>query len=195
MNAILESLNLSTLSCVYFILLLAGVVYAGITLLVGDLGDGGGDLDFDSGGGDVSFDHGTVDVPSISPVTIASFVTAFGAFGLISTGLFGANSQFSLLWATLGAIVVAAIAHFAFGYFLIAPQGSSEVTARHVVGATGEIITPIEPGRLGEVAYVARGGRITSSARSPNDESIPRGTFVKIERVVGNVAIVKPIEQ
>lgn len=190
---IAEPLNLSTLNCVYFLLLLVGVVYAVVILIAGEIGDVGGDLDL-SGGHHVSFDHGTVDVPSLSPVTIASFVTSFGAFGLISTGLFSASSAMSLLWAAVGALIVAVIAHFAFGYFLIAPQSSSEVTASYVVGATGEIITPIAAGRLGEVAFVARGSRVTTSARAAGGASIPRGTLVKIEQVVGNVAIVRPVE-
>jgi membrane protein implicated in regulation of membrane protease activity len=188
-----EPLNLSTLNCVYFVLLIVGVVYAVVILVAGEIGDVGGDLDL-SGGHGVSFDHGTVDVPSLSPVTIASFVTSFGAFGLIATGLFGASSALSLLWATVGALIVAIIAHFAFGYFLIAPQSSSEVTASYVVGATGEVITPIAEGRLGEVAFVARGGRVTTSARAADRMTIPRGTVVRIEQVVGNVAIVRPVE-
>jgi membrane protein implicated in regulation of membrane protease activity len=188
-----EPLNLSTLNCVYFVLLIVGVVYAVVILVAGEIGDVGGDLDL-SGGHGVSFDHGTVDVPSLSPVTIASFVTSFGAFGLIATGLFGASSALSLLWATVGALIVAIIAHFAFGYFLIAPQSSSEVTASYVVGATGEVITPIAEGRLGEVAFVARGGRVTTSARAADRMTIPRGTIVRIEQVVGNVAIVRPVE-
>lgn len=203
LDQLTEPLTLSTLGCVYFLLLIAGVVYALVILVAGELGDFGGDVDLggaadlDFGGGhDISFDHGTVDVPSLSPVTIASFITSFGAFGLISTGLFGVSSQASLLWAAGGAVIVAAIAHFAFGYFLIAPQSSSEVTARHVVGTTGEIITPIrEGGGLGEVAFVARGSRVTTSARAAGGQSVPRGTVVTVERMVGNVAIVKPMEE
>lgn len=197
MTQLTDLANLSTLSCVYFTLLVVGVVYAVVILIAGELHDFGfGDSDIDLGGGhDISFEHGDVSVTSLSPVTIASFVTAFGAFGLISTGLFNVSAQVSLLWAAGGAVVIAAVAHFAFGYFLIAPQSSSEVTAEHVVGTTGEVITPIAPGRLGEVAFVARGARMTTSARAAGNLAIPRGTVVTIERVVGNVAIVKPLEE
>ncbi|RME45491.1 MAG: hypothetical protein D6791_10625 [Chloroflexi bacterium] len=197
MTQLTELANLSTLSCVYFTLLMVGIVYAIVILIAGELHDfgfGDGHVDL-SGGHDVAFDHGDVSVPSLSPVTIASFVTAFGAFGLISTGLFNASAQASLLWAAAGAVVIAVIAHFAFGYFLIAPQSSSEVKVEHVVGMTGEVITPIAPGKVGEVAFVARGSRITASARAAGEQSIPRGTMVTIERMVGNVAIVKPLEE
>ncbi|MFQ5856753.1 MAG: NfeD family protein [Anaerolineae bacterium] len=197
MTQLTDLANLSTLSCLYFALLIVGVVYAVVILVAGELHDfgfGGGDVDL-SGGHDISFEHGDVSVTSLSPVTIASFITAFGAFGLISTGLFNVSAQASLLWAAAGALVIAAIAHFAFGYFLIAPQSSSEVTAAHVIGATGEVITRIAPGRLGEVAFVARGGRVTTSARAAGGQSIPRGTVVTIERIVGNVAIVRPLDE
>src|SRR4030066_201449 len=42
-----------------------------------------------------------------------------------------------------GGLVVAGIPHFALGYFLIAPQGSSEVKLKDIVGAVAEVITPI----------------------------------------------------
>jgi len=45
------------------------------------------------------------------------------------------------------------------------------------------------------VAFVARGGRVTTSARAAGEQAIPRGTIVTIERMVGNVAIVKPLEE
>lgn len=197
MTQLTDLANVSTLNCVYFTLLVVGVVYAVVILIAGelhDLGFGGGDMDL-GGGHDFTFEHGDVSVTSLSPVTIASFVTAFGAFGLISTGLFNVSAQASLLWAAAGALVIAVIAHFAFGYFLIAPQSSSEVTAEHVIGTTAEVITPIAPGRLGEVAFVARGGRVTTSARGAGDQAIPRGTVVTIERMIGNVAIVRPLEE
>ncbi len=195
MAQVSEFFDLTTLNCVYFTLLVVGVVYAIVILVAGelhDLGFGGGHVDF-SGGHDISFDHGEVPVPSLSPVTIASFVTAFGAFGLIATGLFDASARTSLLWAGAGALVVAAIAHFAFGYFLIAPQSSSEVTAQQIIGATGEVTVAIAPGRPGQVAYIARGARVTAIARSADDQPIPRGTLVTIEGIVGNTVIVRPV--
>ena len=97
-------------------------------------------------------------MPSLSPITIASFVTAFGAFGLIALGLFNASTRASLAWAAVGGLIVAVIAHFAFGYFLIAPQGSSEVRLRDIVGSEAEVITPIPADSVGEIAFVAQGG-------------------------------------
>jgi membrane protein implicated in regulation of membrane protease activity len=136
--------------------------------------------------------HPEVNVPSLSPVTVASFVTAFGAFGLIALGLFDTTARWSLAWAAGGGLVVAVIAHFAFGYFLIAPQGSSEVKLRDIVGAAAEVITPIPADSVGEVAFVAQGGRMTYTAKSATGTPIARGTTVVIEKVIGGVAVVRP---
>ena len=206
MDAFLNSLGLTLL---YLALLGIGIIYAVIILIGGALHDvhlPGIDLDIGGHeigpvhvenplqgvdvGGDVG--HSEVNVPSLSPVTVASFVTAFGAFGLIALGLFDTSAQWSLAWAAGGGLVVAVIAHFAFGYFLIAPQGSSEVKLRDIVGAAAEVITPIPADSVGEVAFVAQGGRMTYTAKSATGTPIARGTTVVIEKVVDGVAVVRP---
>jgi len=199
MDAFLNSLGLTVL---YLALLGIGIIYAVIILVGGALHDvhlpgvdvqvGGheiGPVHVDVGG---SVDHPEVKVPSLSPVTIASFVTAFGAFGLIALGLFDTTARWSLAWAAAGGLVVAVIAHFAFGYLLIAPQGSSEVKLRDIVGAIAEVTTPIPADSVGEVAFVAQGGRMTYTAKSAGGASIARGTTVVVEKVVGGVAVVRP---
>ena len=137
-------------------------------------------------------DGSSVKVPSLSPITVASFVTAFGAFGLIALGLFDSTTRGSLVWAAAGGFVVAIIAHFAFGYFLIAPQGSSGVMLNNFPGMLAEVITPIP---VGEIALVSQGGRVTYTAQSSSGEAIPRGATVMIEKVIGGVAMVHPQEQ
>ena len=199
MDAFLNSLGLTLL---YLALLGIGIIYAVIILIGGALHDihlpG---LDLQVGGHEIGPVHLDVDagashpetqVPSLSPITVASFVTAFGAFGLIALGLFNVSAQWSLAWAAGGGLVVAVIAHFAFGYFLIAPQGSSEVKLRDIVGAVAEVITPIPADSVGEVAFVAQGGRMTYTAKSATGTPIARGTTVVIEKVIGGVAVVLP---
>ncbi len=204
-----ELVGFSTLHCIYSALLGIGVIYAMIILIAGGLHEidvPGLDIDvgdIDIGGHHLpevpihldldhapSFDHGDVGVPSLSPITIASFVTAFGSFGLIAVYLFNVPDKISLLWASGGGLVVAIIAHFAFGYFLIAPQGSSEVTARDIIGLTAEVITPIPAAGVGQVAFVAQGRRVTFSARSAGGIPVPKGTFVSIQSFTGSVAVV-----
>jgi hypothetical protein len=201
-------LGLTGLNCVYFALVAIGFMYALILLVSGglhsiDLGhldvDVGGDVhipdmhvDVDHSFDSADFDHGGVKVPSLSPITIASFVTAFGAFGIISTLLFEAPGNWSLLWAALGGLITGAITHFAYFYLLIKPQGSSEVTIRDIIGATAEVITPIPEGSVGEVAFVAQRGRVTYTAKSVGGQPISKGTTVTIKELVGSTVLVAP---
>ena len=202
----MEFIHSLGISLLYLVLLGIGMIYAVLILISGAIHDihipgfevHVGTHDFgpvdvnavpDGNLGDVS--HPSVKVPSLSPITIASFVTAFGAFGLISMGLFDASSRMSLVWAIIGGLIVAAMAHFAFGYFLIAPQGSSEVRLRDIIGSLAEVTTPIPADSVGEVAFVAQGGRITYTAKSLNGTAIVRGATVIIEKVIGGVAIVR----
>ncbi len=195
MDAFFDSLGLTLL---YLALLIVGLVYSAIVLF-GGLGgaDAGADVgDVDLGGTDagvdLAADTGGLKVPALSPVAIASFVTAFGGFGLIGIGLFEATGPVSLAWALGGGLLVAVAAHFSFVYFLIRPQGSSEVRLTEIVGAVAEVTTPISAVGLGEIAFVAQGGRLTYTARSATGKPIARGATVVIERVVGGVAIVRP---
>jgi hypothetical protein len=193
MDAILST---SSLTIVYAALLGVGILYAIIILIGGGLQDLhlpgldlGGHVDVHVPGG---IDHPEVGVPSLSPITIASFVTAFGGFGLIALGLFESTARWSLLWAAGGGLLVAVIAHFAFGYFLIAPQGSSEVRFKDIVGATGEVTTSIPAEGLGEVAFVAQGGRVSYPAKAATGQPIARGTTVVIEQLSTGIVIVRP---
>jgi hypothetical protein len=183
------------LGCVYFALLLIGILYALVILVTGGTDDATGAADL---GGDVDVAgpdtlQGAIDVTHVSPVTIAGFVTAFGAFGIISQSLFHASPGMSLVWATLGGLIVGVASHVAFIYLLLKPQGSSEVTRGDIVGARAEVITPIPAGNVGEVALVAQGARVTMTARAADGGGVARGTVVAIVEQVGNVVLVEPV--
>lgn len=192
-------LEFGVLNWIYFLLAGIGLVYAVISLIGAEAGHIDlGHIDLDVGGHDLDmgdvhgdFDSGSVSITSLSSISIASFITAFGAFGLIATQLFGVSTLNSLLWAVGGGLVVAAIAHFGFIY-IFAPQVSSEVGRRDVVGLTGEVTVPIPADGVGQVALVARGTRVTYSARSADDTPIARGKQVEVLEIVGNTAVVRP---
>jgi hypothetical protein len=193
MDAFSNSLGLTL---IYLALLVVGIVYAVLILIGGAFSDlhlpG---LDVDAGSVHVDFggvDHPEVNVPSLSPVTLASFVTAFGAFGLIALGLINTTPAWSLAWAVGGAVAVAGIAHFAFGYFLIRPQGSSEVQLKDIIGAVGEVTVPIPEDGLGEITFVAQGGRRTFPARAAGGAALKRGATVVIDQLVGGTVLVRP---
>jgi hypothetical protein len=180
------------LNCFYVGLVGAGVVYALFILITGGLHDMGSAIHLPLDIGHTpDFGHGEIGLTSLSPVTIASFVTAFGAFGIIATQGFAFSGIASLVIATIGALIVAIISHFAFFYLLIKPQGSSEVTRSDIVGTVAEVTIPIPISGTGEVAFVAQGGRVTYPARSLDRIALPRGATVTIVEMVGTVVGVR----
>jgi hypothetical protein len=200
--------SFSTLNCVYFILLLGGVLWTAIVLIGGavasvDLPDVDVDVPTIDLPGDVdipnidfsvdstpSFDHGSVGVSALSPITIASFVTSFGGLGLVGTQLFRMLDTVSLVFATAGAALIAAGMFLFYSRVLVAGEGSSAVRMADVSGMSAEVIIPIPKNGLGQVAFVARGRRATRSARSADGKPIPRGTIVTVQAITGTTVIV-----
>lgn len=187
--------SFSTLNCVYFIMLMAGIIWTVVVLIGGavsgvdvpDVDVPGVDFDMDH---DLGFDHGSVDVSPLSPITIASFVTSFGALGLIATQLFSVRDSVSLIFATAGAAVIASGMFLFYSRVLVAGQGSSTVQMSDIRGSRAEVIIPIPKNGLGQVAFVAKGSRTTWGARSVDGKPIASGTIVTIQEVTGDTLFV-----
>lgn len=187
--------SFSTLNCVYFIMLMAGIIWTASVLIGGAVGGAdapdidvsGIDFDLDH---DLAFDHGSVDVSPLSPITLASFVTSFGALGLIATQLFEVPDPVSLLIATVGAAVIASGMFLFYSRVLVAGQGSSTVKMSDIRGSKAEVIIPIPENGLGQVVFVARGARTTWSARSVDGKPITNGAIVTVQTATGNTLFV-----
>lgn len=187
--------SFSTLNCVYFIMLMAGIIWTVVVLIGGAVSDvdvpdvdvPGIDFDMDH---DLGFDHGSVDVSPLSPITIASFVTSFGALGLIATQLFSVRDSVSLIFAAAGAAVIASGMFLFYSRVLVAGQGSSTVQLSDIRGSKAEVIIPIPKNGLGQVALVARGSRTTWGARSVDGKPIAGGVIVTIQTVTGDTLFV-----
>lgn len=190
----------STLNCIYFFMLAAGIIWTAIVLIggaasdidlpdihLGDVDVSGLDLSIDQ---DLGFDHGSVEVSALSPITIASFVTSFGGLGLIATELLGLTDAVSLVFAAVGAGLISAGMFLFYSRVLVAGQGSSSLQLDEIRGKKAEIIVPIPRGGTGQVALVTRGARSTWSARSADGDAINRGTIVTVEAVTGATLIV-----
>jgi hypothetical protein len=184
------------LDCAYFLSFGVGLVWALFVVISGGLG---GDVDipdadvpdFDVGDVD-AFDVGSVDVSPISPITISTFITTFGAIGIIARQLFNVSGPFSLLWSTGGGLLLAGAMFLFYSRFLIGSQGSSEVRVSQLAGLTAEVIAPIPEDGIGEIAVVAQGSRVTYPARSSRGLAIRRGTLVVIDQMLASQALVSP---
>ena len=155
--------------------------------------DGGGDLGHGDAGsgadGHAEAGFGTHDMPgfsALSPTTIASFITAFGGFGMIFARVGATSSPFiSLPLAALGGLGIAAAVLWLFRMIFSKTQGSSESRVATLVGTTATVITPISADGVGEIAYVQVGSRYTAPARSEGNAAFANGATVKITRIVG----------
>jgi len=188
--------NLAGLDCAYFLSFGVGLLWAIVIVVSGGLG---GDVDvpdadmpdFDVGDVD-AFDVGSVEISPISPITISAFITAFGAVGIISRQLFEVSGPMSLLWSTLGGLLLSGAMFLFYSRFLIGSQGSSEVRVSQLVGLTAEVVAPIPEDGIGEIAVIAQGSRVTYPARSSQGNAIKRGSLVVIDQMLGTQALVSP---
>ncbi len=173
---------------VYIALLLVGVVYAVISGALGWLGDlGGGDIHVDmSGHLDAGHAH------PVSGTIIATFITGFGAGGVIA--------HYVLKWALLGGVglalafgvVLAGSAFLVMDLIFRHTQAGSEFSLDQMVGAEAEVITSIpDGGGIGEAAYVVKGQREVSPARSVDGSALAKGRVVVIEKVSGATVYVR----
>jgi membrane protein implicated in regulation of membrane protease activity len=194
-------IDISLINCFYFFLLLLGVFYAIMVMIAGGLhaihlpglhADLSGLHLPGTAHVDVSGAAGhDISLLSLSPISIAAFVTSFGGIGIIATQAFRADSATSLIWAIGGSILVAGVSHVFFFYVFVAPQASSALKSSDIVGQNAEVTVPIPANSVGEVAYVAMGERHTATARSADNKEIPRGALVSIDGMAGTVLIVR----
>ena len=182
---------------IYGICLAVGLLFTIISAVAGHF-FGGGDAHTDVGTGghaEAGFDHsGMPGISFFSPTVLASFVTAFGAFGLIFTRIPPTSS----VWASAplsaaGGAVVAWLVFLLFNAMFKGTQSSSESHVGSLIGQSASVITPIPQNGVGEIAYVQGGTRYTAPARAETGQPIGNGQTVRISRVVGTQFHVQPL--
>jgi predicted histidine transporter YuiF (NhaC family) len=179
-----------TIGLFFVTLLILGFLYSVISLLAGWMSDTAGHFDL-GGHGDVPGHADTGHLGPISGTTVATFITGFGGGGVVA--------HYWLRWPLLGTLavaigsglVVAAAAYAILDFVFRETQAGSEFAVAETVGRDAEVITSIPQGGLGEIAYIMRGQREHSSARSIDGGAIPRGAAVVIDRVTGPTAYVR----
>ena len=175
-----------TIGYFYLGLLGFGLTYALLAGILGWFSDLGGDIHVDvSGHLDAGHMH------PVSGTTLATFITGFGAGGTVAHYYLGWSLAPGLLLATATGVVVAAAAFGVLELIFKETQAGSEFTVDEAVGREAEVITPIPPGGTGEVAYMARGQRVQSSARTTEDGTISKGEIVVIDKVSGATVYVR----
>ena len=184
---------------VYLVCLSVGLLFTIISATIGHLfggHDAGGHAEVGTGGhADAGYDHtGMPGISFFSPTIIASFVTAFGAFGIIFSRLEWTKEPFvSAPLSAVSAVAAAFGVFWMFNTIFEKTQSSSESQVASLTGQQAMIITPIPENGVGEIAYVQAGTRYTAPARSENGAAVGSGKSVKITRTVGSQFFVQPL--
>jgi len=175
---------------IYLICLGVGFVFTLLTAVFGHIfGHGGHDGHVDGSGGHAEAGIDSSDMPGVSafsPTIIASFVTAFGGFGIIFHQIPATHNPWaSAPLAIVSGLLVASGVLWLLRQLFSQTQSSSESKVGSLVGHVATIITPIPENGVGEIAYVQAGTRYSAPAREEHGTSVPIGKSVKITRVVG----------
>lgn len=181
-----DSMDLIT---IYLVCVGVGLLFAAVSAFFAE-GGGGHEGHGDSHAGHAECAHGADHMPgfsALSPTSIATFVTAFGGFGLIFSKIEMTRSAWlSVPLAALCGLAVAALVVVVFNKIFRATQSSSEGRVAELFGTSATVITPIAAGGVGEIAYVQGGTRYTAAARALDEREIPSGASVRIVRTAGS---------
>lgn len=173
---------------IYACCLVLGLLFTLISAIIGHFfdSDHGGDV---GTGGHAEAGYDSSGVPGISffsPTVMASFVTAFGALGMIFSKIDATSSPWASAPLSLaGGGVIAWVVFLIFSSVFKKTQSSSESKVSTLVGQTAAVVTPIPEHGVGEIAYVQGGARYTAPARAEKGMPISAGQPVKITRIVG----------
>jgi membrane protein implicated in regulation of membrane protease activity len=184
---------------VYSVCFWVGLLFTVLSAFGSHLFGGGHDVhsgDVGTGGhADAGFEHtGMPGISFFSPTTIASFLTAFGGFGMIFSRFeMTAKPMISAPLAAVAGLMVAGAVFWGFNSFFSKTQSSSESRVSSLIGQQATVISPIPENGVGEIAYVQAGSRYTAPARAESGQAITAGRPVKITRTVASQFFVTPI--
>jgi membrane protein implicated in regulation of membrane protease activity len=183
----------------YFICLLVGLVFAVLSFIFSGFFEAHVDGGMDAG---VHMDHagditggdagvGEVHFPSLSPIVIASFVTAFGGGGMVGLQLFPFLPVLSVAVATGAGVLVAFVVGFVVMKLYKALDSNAIQTVKALIGTLAEVTEGIPADGVGEISYQGKSGRASGPARSEEKKDIKRHAMVSITRVIGGLYYVR----
>ncbi len=175
---------------VYLFCLAAGFVFVLFSAVFGHVLGDHGHAHVGGSGGHAETGADTSDSPGVSffsPIVMAAFVTAFGAFGLILSEFEPTKRPvISAPLAVLGAVLVAFALVTVLQKIMRAADCSSESQVATLIGHVATVISPIPDAGVGEIAYVQAGTRYTAPARNETGKPVATGSTVTITRIIGS---------
>lgn len=173
---------------VYLFCLVLGFFFVLGSAVLGHVGGDHGHVGGSGGHAETGADSS--DAPGVSffsPIVMAAFVAAFGAFGLVFSQFQATKPPaISAVLAVICALGVSGLLVSVLGKLFHVSDSSSESQVSTLVGHVATVISPIPTGAVGEIAYVQSGTRYTAPAREEQGLAVTTGSQVKITRVVGS---------
>ena len=173
---------------IYGICLVTGLIFTLVSVTFGHFFGHSGHVV--GSGGHVEAGADSSDAPGISlfsPTIIASFITAFGGFGLVFTQFHSTSpAEISAPLSLVGGLAVAGAMYAFLSMVFRHTQGSSESRVARLIGTEANVITPIPANGVGEIAYVVGDTRYTAPARTESGAAVANGQTIKITRIVGS---------
>jgi hypothetical protein len=149
-----------------------------------------------AGGHASSLEDGTAphSVSFINPLTLGTWVTTFGGFGLIALALLR-SAPLSAILALATSFAATLVVFYLFMHLLIQPEVVRNMTPLDTVGLRGEVTVSV-PGdqSMGQVAYVLDATRFATNARSEDGSPIPKGAAVRIVSATEQAVTVRQVE-
>jgi membrane protein implicated in regulation of membrane protease activity len=180
----------------YLVCFFLGLGFAVLSGILGGVFSGGAEAHVDVGGVHVpggSGVEGPVHFPLLSPVTLAMFVSTFGGVGYLLKHLTAWPAVVQVPVAGVSGVLVGGGVSWLFFRIMRSVESSSQPLAEEGVGAEAEVILAIPAEGLGEIAFVLRGSRTTSPARSDDGQAYPQGASVRIVKSVGGTYLVRKL--
>lgn len=160
-----------------------GFLFLLVSLIFGEI------FDFFDGDLDHDFDHGGPGF--FSSRVMGVFITTFGGAGAIAT-YYGLSTVASSLAGLVSGVALASVV-YAFARFLYGQQASTDVSSKDLVGRTGRVVVTIPKNGMGQIRCQVGEQLIDKIARSGDGKSIPENHSVKIEEVLGELVVVRPL--
>jgi len=181
---------------IYTVCLVLGLAFTLLSAFFGHFFGGGHDSIDASGHAESGLAHeGEPGISFFSPTVLASFVTAFGAVGMILSKIPATHSAWaSAPLSMVAGLIVSLMVLWLFNTVFQKTQSSSESRVATLIGQNAAIVTPIPENGVGEISYVQSGSRYTAAARSEKGGMIAAGRTVKITRIVGSQFFVEANE-
>lgn len=140
--------------------------------------------------GVVSHDSGMPDYNPFSILSIMGTLAGFGAGGLLGSN-YSLSVAATLACGAVGGVLMALALWLIIGKLLYSLHSSSEAHVSDMIGLEAEVLTPVEHGMSGEIAYVLDGTRYTAPARLVHEGVAVRSSKVRIRRVSDNLVYVE----